>query len=367
MLPYFRVFLLACGVLAVPALGAQVSLTVNIDQPQFEMAPTMYGIFFEDINFAADGGIYAELVKNRSFEFDRPLMGWKTEARGGAAGAVLIENRQAESPNNPRYARVKVEAESGTFVMTNEGFRGMGIHGGATYDFSVLAHPVNGNVEGRDLVNRYQWKKTVGDVEDRKLIVNRWNTEFAAPRNAPDYYQSYGLGFYEYFLLSEDLGATPLPILNCGMARQFNTGEVVALDELDPYIQDALDLIECANGDATTKWGPQYIERYKEFAEALTGQDSLYAGAVLDTVGLQVIVKVVNAASVSREFQLDLPGKTGTTAARLTALTAGDPMTYNSVVEENIRPRTKSLGEVNNKLSLTLAPASVNVITVDLR
>ncbi len=213
-------------------------------------------------------------------------MGWKTEARGGAAGAVLIENRQAESPDNPRYARVKVEAESGTFVMTNEGFRGMGIHGGATYDFSVLADPVSGKVEGR---------------------------------------------------------------------------------ELDPYIQDALDLIECANGDATTKWGPQYIERYKEFAEALTGQDSLYAGAVLDTVGRQVIVKVVNAASVSREFQLDLPGKTGTTAARLTALTAGDPMTYNSVVEENIRPRTKSLGEVNNKQSLTLAPASVNVITVDLR
>ena len=86
------------------------------------------------------------------------------------------------------------------------------------------------------------------------MIVNRWNTEFAH-RNAPDYFQSYGLGFYEYFLLSEDIGAEPLPILNCGMACQFNSCELVPLDALDPYIQDVLDLIEFANGATTTKWG----------------------------------------------------------------------------------------------------------------
>jgi len=109
-------------------------------------------------------------------------------------------------------------------------------------------------VEGHELETRYQWKKTVGNVEDRQLNINRWNTEFPH-KNAPDYFQSYGLGFYEYFLLAEDIGAEPLPILNCGMACQFNSCELVPLDALDPYIQDVLDLIEFANGAATTKWG----------------------------------------------------------------------------------------------------------------
>jgi alpha-N-arabinofuranosidase len=148
-------------------------------------------------------------------------------------------------------------------------------------------------VEGRDLATRYQWKKTVGNIEDREMIVNRWNTEFAH-RPAPDYFQTFGLGFFEYFQLSEDLGAEPLPILSCGLACQFNTAEVVPLDELDPYVQDALDLIEFANGTTDSKWGklradmghpapfnlkfigvgneqwgPQYIERYKVFEKAI--------------------------------------------------------------------------------------------------
>jgi alpha-N-arabinofuranosidase len=148
-------------------------------------------------------------------------------------------------------------------------------------------------VEGYDLNTRYQWKKTIGNVDNRQLIVNRWNTEFKH-RPAPDYYQSYGLGFYEYFLLAGDIGAEPLPILNCGMACQFNSAEVVPLDELDPYIQDALDLIEFANGSPETKWGkirsemghpapfnmkylgigneqwgPQYFERYTMFEKAV--------------------------------------------------------------------------------------------------
>jgi alpha-N-arabinofuranosidase len=148
-------------------------------------------------------------------------------------------------------------------------------------------------VEGSDLSRRYQWKTTIGERPDRRLIINRWNSEFAH-RPAPDYFQSFGLGFYEFFLLAEDLGAEPLPILNCGMACQFNTGELVPLDELEPYIEDALDLIEFANGAPTStwgakraamghpepfgmkmlgigneQWGPQYFERYKLFAEVL--------------------------------------------------------------------------------------------------
>jgi alpha-N-arabinofuranosidase len=148
-------------------------------------------------------------------------------------------------------------------------------------------------VEGRHLETRYQWKTTIGDLAERQLIVNRWNTEFRH-RPAPDYYQSFGLGFYEYFLLAEDLGAEPLPILNCGMACQFNSGELAPLEDLDQYIQDALDLIEFAKGPVTSvwgrkraamghpapfnlkmigvgneQWGPQYVERYERFGKVL--------------------------------------------------------------------------------------------------
>ena len=158
---------------------------------------------------------------------------------------------------------------------------------------AFLRFPGGCIVEGSELSRRYQWKTTIGERPERQLIINRWNSEFAH-RPAPDYFQSFGLGFYEFFVLAEELGAEPLPILNCGMACQFNTGELVPLDELGPYIQDALDLIEFANGGPATtwgakraamghpepfgmkmlgigneQWGPQYFERYKQFAEAL--------------------------------------------------------------------------------------------------
>ncbi|MFL9484052.1 alpha-L-arabinofuranosidase C-terminal domain-containing protein [Chitinophagaceae bacterium LWZ2-11] len=365
---------------------------VNPDKVTADIQPDMWGIFFEDINFAADGGLYAELVKNRSFEFDKPLMGWKEEKKPGASGSILVLNRSQENENNPRYIRVTVNNGQHNYGLSNEGFRGMGIKQGEQYNFSVMAKQPEGSnvrlyielvsasgeiigkesvsptgdtwkkyavsfnatateakaklniwfegagsldvdmislfpqhtwkerpnglradlvqlladmkpgfirfpggciVEGRDLANRYQWKKTIGNVEDRKLIINRWNTEFNH-RLTPDYYQSYGLGFFEYFLLAEDIGASPLPILNCGMACQYNTAEVVPLDQEDNYIQDALDLIEFANGSIDTKWGklraalghpapfnlkmmgvgneqwgPQYVERYKIFSAAI--------------------------------------------------------------------------------------------------
>lgn len=362
-----------------------------------KVAPTMWGVFFEDINFGADGGLYAELIKNRSFEFNDPWMGWKKLGKAVREGTYLIENRMSDNPDNPRYMRISAgKTAKGDLGLSNEGFRGMGIKAGAGYDFSVLYRTIDpgrsitleikdssgniigqcslvpaqadgqwhkqqvsfaasrtvmnahveiwltgeGNmdidmvslfpqdtwkrrpgglradmvqrladlrpgfirfpggciVEGRDLSNRYQWKKTIGPVEDRKQIVNRWNMEFAH-RPAPDYYQSFGLGFFEYFQLSEDIGAEPLPILNCGMACQFNTAEVEDLNALDPYVQDALDLIEFANGDANSawgrkraamghpapfnlkilgigneNWGPQYIERLHHFQKAITAR-----------------------------------------------------------------------------------------------
>jgi alpha-L-arabinofuranosidase len=149
-------------------------------------------------------------------------------------------------------------------------------------------------VEGSTLDRRYQWKNSIKEpVGDRELLIDRWNYEFVH-RPTPDYFQSFGLGFFEFFQLCEDIGTQPLPILNCGMACQFNSGELCPLDKLEPYIQDALDLIEFANGPATSQWGakraamghpepfnmkmmgvgneqwgPQYIERYTRFARAI--------------------------------------------------------------------------------------------------
>jgi alpha-N-arabinofuranosidase len=364
-------------------------ITVKTDQSIAKVESNMWGVFFEDINFGADGGIYAELVKNRSFEFAKPLMGWSVQKQ--KEGEVLVVNRKEINDANPRYLQIKKGATD--IELVNEGFKGIGVKKGLRYDFSMMYRQPNtgiklvltlkdaknniigqtdvtptksgatwqklstsftatetdlkakfsivlqgkGNidldmislfpsdtwknrpqglradmvqmladmkpgfirfpggciVEGTDLANRYQWKNTIGPIEDRKMIMNRWNVEFAH-RPAPDYYQSFGLGFFEYFQLAEDIGSDALPILNCGMACQFNTGEVAALDELDPYVQDALDLIEFANGDVSTKWGkkraelghpkpfnlkmmgignenwgPQYLERLAIFTKAI--------------------------------------------------------------------------------------------------
>ena len=355
---------------------------------------TMYGIFFEDINFAADGGIYAELIKNRSFEFDEPLTGWKqenTKMLSPNLDSGFLTIYSDDSKTNKNYARITIYNDK-NYILENEGFRGIGLHQNSNYDFSFKLENVSGYisavnaslvdengkvistapilikgkgwqnytavfkptrtvekaklqikfngkgvvnldmislfpqetwkgrkgglrkdlvqklydlqpgflrfpggciVEGRTLAERYQWKKTIGKVEDRENLINKWNNGFAH-RLTPDYWQSFGLGFYEYFLLSEDLGAEPLPILSCGMACQFNTAELVKMEDLNPYVQDALDLIEFANGDPNTKWGKiraemghpkpfnmkyigvgneqwgeDYIERYKVFEKAI--------------------------------------------------------------------------------------------------
>lgn len=369
-------------------------LTVKANEIKATVQPTMWGIFFEDINMGADGGIYAELVKNRSFEFSKPLMGWKILGKPETEGDFVVQNRQPLNSSNPRFLRVILHnAAKGSIGLNNEGFRGMGIKNGLRYHFSFMYRQPSGNnklhielvnasgeniggttvstaatgknwkkqsisftsiaaepkgkmniwfegngiidldmislfpgdtwkkrpggmradmiqlladmkpgfirfpggciVEGFDLSQRYQWKKTIGPVENRQLIINRWNFEFAH-RPTPDYFQTFGLGFFEYFQLAEDIGAEPLPILNCGMACQFNSAEVVPADQLDPYVQDALDLIEFANGAVSTKWGkvragmghpssfnlkmmgvgnenwgPQYVERLKIFTKAI--------------------------------------------------------------------------------------------------
>lgn len=337
-------------------LHAQTNeLVVQTKKLGAEIQPTMYGLFFEDINYAADGGLYAELVKNRSFEFPQHLMGWNTY------GKVELMN-DGPFERNPHYVRLAYPGHDHKHTgLDNEGFFGIGVKKGEEYRFSVWARlpqggagekirielvdtksmgerqafsaetltidskewkkyqvtlkpgetnpkatlriflaskgtvdlehvslfPVdtwNGHengmrkdlaqaladihpgvfrfpggciVEGTDLDTRYDWKKSVGPVENRPLNENRWQYTFAH-RFFPDYYQSYGLGFYEYFLLSEEMGAAPLPIVNCGLACQYQNNEAKAhvdVCNLDSYIQDALDLIEFANGDVNTTWG----------------------------------------------------------------------------------------------------------------
>lgn len=338
------------------ALHAQTNeLVIQTKKLGAEIQPTMYGLFFEDINYAADGGLYAELVKNRSFEFPQHLMGWNTYGK-----VTLMDDGPFE--RNPHYVRLSDPGHGHKHTgLDNEGFFGIGVKKGEEYRFSVWARlpqgstketlrielvdtksmgerqafaaenltidsnewkkyqvilkpgithpksvlrifltskgtvdlehvslfPVNtwkGHenglrkdlaqaladihpgvfrfpggciVEGTDLDTRYDWKKSVGPVENRSLNENRWQYTFTH-RFFPDYYQSYGLGFYEYFLLSEEMGAAPLPILNCGLSCQYQNNDSkahVAVCDLDSYIQDALDLIEFANGDVNTTWG----------------------------------------------------------------------------------------------------------------
>ncbi len=316
---------------------------------------TLYGLFFEDINFAADGGLYAEMIKNRSFEFPQSLMGWET------FGKVEVRTAGAPFARNPHYVHLDpVGHPHKRTGLQNEGFFGVTAAKGKEYRFSVWARATNGTskitvemtdpasmgetqvvasadvevsgkewkkytatltpdadvkkgkfriflygdavdlehvslspadtwqgrenglradlvqaladihpgvlrfpggciVEGTDLESRYQWKNSVGPVENRPINENRWHYTFPH-RFYPDYYQSYGLGFYEFFLLSEDIKCEPLPILSVGLACQFQneneSAHVPATEkDLKPYIQDCLDLIEFANGDENTTWG----------------------------------------------------------------------------------------------------------------
>lgn len=132
---------------------------------------------------------------------------------------------------------------------------------------SFMRFPGGCIVEGNTLENRYHWKDTIAPVEERKFNWNRWAVhnnhewnEFSGPFS--HYGQTYGVGYYEYFLLCEYLGAAPLPVMNVGLACQFMSTEKVDVEsqEMRDFIQDALDLIEFANGTTDTEWGKKRAE-----------------------------------------------------------------------------------------------------------
>jgi alpha-L-arabinofuranosidase len=320
-------------------------IVVDLTQPGAAFPRTMHGVFFEDINYAADGGLYAELIQNRSFEHGERLYAWNPIAPTGAA-KLAIEQQEPLNANNPRFLRISAK-ELGAGA-ANHGYGGIYIEQDKKYRASVFARAIDGTsklrlvlidknsepigeivlpdltdkwqklsgeitatrsapdarlavqleragvfdvdmvslmpvetfrsrpnglrkdlaqlladmkpgflrfpggciVEGRDLANAYRWKDTIGDVSERKQNANLW-----ASRESPQYHQTYGLGFFEFFQLCEDIGAEPLPVLNCGMACQFRGGAHAPLDELESWVQDALDLVEFASGPATSPWG----------------------------------------------------------------------------------------------------------------
>ena len=347
-----RTILTTAFLLAALTVTAQtVRMDINLKKAGAPIQPTMYGIFFEDINYAADGGLYADMVKNRSFDFPYALTGWT------AYGKVKVMD-DGPFERNPHYLRLDWSGHRDKYTgVENEGFFGMGLKEGEKYIFSVwarsrggklrirlvdndtmaesqilaegqievpssewtkykltLVSPVTiedahlrvelvGNmsvdiehvslfpedtwkgregglrkdlaqalydlhpgvfrfpggciVEGTDLDTRYNWKNSVGPVENRPVNENRWHYTFDY-KLFPDYFTSYGFGFYEFFQLCEDFGCEPLPVVSCGLACQFQNDDPsahVPVDELQPYIQDAIDLVEFANGDVNTTWG----------------------------------------------------------------------------------------------------------------
>ncbi len=349
---FHRTTIFAAILLCAASLRAQpVRLDVNLKKPGASVQPTMYGIFFEDINYAADGGLYGDMVKNRSFDFPYALTGWMPY------GKVRVMD-DGPFGRNPHYLRLDWSGHMDKFTgVENEGFFGMGLKEGARYVFSVWARGEGGRlrirlvdddsmgesqilvsedlgiasgewkkyklvltspvtiedahlrveligktpvdiehvslfpedtwkgregglrkdlaqalydlhpgvfrfpggciVEGTDLDTRYNWKDSVGPVENRPVNENRWHYTFGH-RLFPDYFTSYGFGFYEFFQLCEDFACEPLPVISCGLACQFQNDDPsahVPVDELQPYIQDAIDLVEFANGDLTTTWG----------------------------------------------------------------------------------------------------------------
>ncbi|MGA4957420.1 alpha-L-arabinofuranosidase C-terminal domain-containing protein [Streptomyces lavendulocolor] len=358
-------------VMAVPTRAdepppADYAITVTPDRTGPAIDPTMYGVFFEDINNAADGGLYAELVQNRSFEFGpvdnrsyTPLTSWRQTATGGAGGTLrVVDDAERLNERNRNHLRVDLTGTGGPgarFGIVNSGYAaGMALTEGARHDFSVWARtdspagtrltaelrtadgtvvstPLGVTVRGdrwtkytgtltpkvtttggrlavtaegggtlrldmvslfprdtykgrpnglrKDLAEKiaalepgflrfpggclvntgshrayeapdwerrrsYQWKDTIGPVEQRAVNANFWG-----------YHQSYGLGYHEYFQFAEDIGAMPLPVVP---ALVTGCGENRATDDpalLKRHIQDTLDLIEFANGPVTSEWG----------------------------------------------------------------------------------------------------------------
>ncbi len=125
--------------LGLGTLLAAVQIEIRVDQPGAPIAPTMWGVFFEDINYGADGGLYPERIKNRSFDFPDPLMGWSVVRLEGSEGDVVTAAEDPAQTVRPRYVRVRSTSPRGGLGVQNEGFFGIAVQAGAEFDCSVRA------------------------------------------------------------------------------------------------------------------------------------------------------------------------------------------------------------------------------------
>lgn len=360
----------------------QATLSVNLKEPGARISPDLYGIFFEEINHAGDGGLYAELVRNRSFEDAAMPRGWSLVQSDGAEGTMAVDTAQPLNDKNPRSLRLEIGSQGkGRIGVANEGYWGMGVTAGTSYQLSFYARgdgatpgrwtasligsnneviatgaptalptrtwkqftctltatksdpkahllllndaargtlwldmvslmphntwrqrrnglrpdlagmldglrpafvrfPGGCFVEGDRLADAFRWKQTIGDIAYRP----------GHPNVIWGYRSTDGLGYHEYLQMCEDLGSEALYVINCGMAHK----EVAPLDQLDEWVQDALDAVEYARGPITSRWGamrawnghpkpfnlkymqignenggPAYNERYARFYDAL--------------------------------------------------------------------------------------------------
>ncbi len=352
------------------AADEPVRLSVDLAAAGKPISPDLVGVFFEDLNYAADGGLYAELLQNRSFEYSAsaqatwgPYTGWELVQADGGSGNLGIGDYRPVHPANPHYLMLTVLTPGAGVGVANRGFDRIPVRQGAAYEVSFWAYqafmgakwggpgprveqskpmPVTVRLEARDgrvlaeakleiagrawtkhavaltpsssdtdarfvllahetggvafdmvslfptdtfkgrpnglrrdlaqviadmkpkfmrfpggcLVHGsgprdfYNWKDSVGPVEQRRDKRNLWG-----------YYQTHGLGYFEFFQFCEDIGAKPLPVVSAGVCCQHagdspgRGQEGLPLDEMSSYIQDILDLIEWANGPADSKWG----------------------------------------------------------------------------------------------------------------
>ncbi len=325
------------------------------------------GLFFEDLNYGLDGGLYAEMLENRNFEakdvhgeWDRYIVeddggyAWSVYP-AGADVATKIKTDRPLFPENPHYMRVVTSAPAqgvsnkaydGIYLKKGNGYKisfwarsysykgkvTVGVYDGekallekragvkadgawrrysfrvkakedadaASFRFTLqkagsihidafsmmpenavlgvfrrdlvelmkemkpgfLRFPGGCVVEGNSLANRYLWKNSIGMPERRRHNWNRWAVHATGPENNfrsefSHYGQTLGVGYYEYFRLCEYIGAKPLPVVSVGIACQYMSTEFVPTDDaaLETYIQEALDVVEFANGGQDTVWG----------------------------------------------------------------------------------------------------------------
>jgi alpha-L-arabinofuranosidase len=319
----------------------KAKITVDFSNPGHAISPTLFGIFFEDINLSSDGGLYPELVRNRSFEDADTLQNWKfIGVDGKCKASICVANVQSSPPMpplNPFNRKSLLINDNGFFKLENEGYWGMNIAQGESYSFKLAARAsedfsaplkikivgsdgkvltsgeisglddswkyyslsfkvlgsdpkahleISGEgsgklyldmvsllpdktwknhglrddlaqsidalnptflrfpggcwVEGDDFAHMNHWKNTIGNIDTRTSLWNIWG-----------YNATHGLGYHEYLQLAEDLGAEPLYCINAGMSHK----EIVPLDQMGQWVQDALDAIEYANGSETSVWG----------------------------------------------------------------------------------------------------------------